>query len=68
MRAVRREVRDTISRAVSTSPDENDYKSKRPPLRRAEVVAFAVVALLVIAVMAVLYVARAFSCPPSPRW
>ncbi|CAN5218751.1 AI-2E family transporter [soil metagenome] len=62
MRSVRREVRDTHGRAMSASPGDHD--DKRPPLlRRAEVVSFAVVALLLIALMAVLYVARAFFLP-----
>lgn len=62
MSGVRREVRDTHSRAISPSPgDSND---KRPPMiRRAEVVSFAVVALLIISVVAVLYFARAFFLP-----
>jgi predicted PurR-regulated permease PerM len=41
-----------------------DSSSERPPLiRRAEVVAFALVALLVICVVAVLYLAKAFFLP-----
>src|SRR5712691_281268 len=41
-----------------------DSKSEQPPvIRRAEVVAFALVALLVICVVAVLYVAKAFFLP-----
>ena len=41
-----------------------DNKAELPPvIRRAEVVAFALVALLVIAVIAVLYVAKAFFLP-----
>jgi predicted PurR-regulated permease PerM len=41
-----------------------DSSSERPPvIRRAEVVAFALVALLVICVVAVLYVAKAFFLP-----
>nr|WP_245312603.1 AI-2E family transporter [Bradyrhizobium macuxiense] len=41
-----------------------DSKAEQPPvIRRAEVVAFALVALLVIAIVAVLYVARAFFLP-----
>jgi predicted PurR-regulated permease PerM len=41
-----------------------DAKSELPPvIRRAEVVAFALVALLVISVVAVLYVAKAFFLP-----
>ena len=41
-----------------------DSKGELPPvIRRAEVVAFALVALLVICVVAVLYVAKAFFLP-----
>ena len=41
-----------------------DSKAERPPLiRRAEVVAFALVSLLLICVVAVLYVAKAFFLP-----
>ncbi|MDW3497692.1 hypothetical protein NQ345_24510, partial [Escherichia coli] len=41
-----------------------DSKAELPPvIRRAEVVAFALVALLVIVVVAVLYLARAFFLP-----
>jgi hypothetical protein len=41
-----------------------DSKSELPPvIRRAEVVAFALVALLVICIVAVLYVAKAFFLP-----
>ena len=41
-----------------------DSKSELPPvIRRAELVAFALVALLVICVVAVLYVAKAFFLP-----
>ena len=41
-----------------------DSKSEQPPvIRRAEVVAFALVALLVICVVAVLYAAKAFFLP-----
>ena len=41
-----------------------DSKAELPPvIRRAEVVAFALVALLVICVVAVLYVAKAFFLP-----
>lgn len=62
MPAVRREVRGTPGRAMSASSGDSD--DKRPPLlQRAEVVSFAVVALLIISVVAVLYVARAFFLP-----
>src|SRR5947209_13685673 len=51
-------------------PNENvgtplpDSKSEQPPvIRRAEVVAFALVGLLIISVVAVLYVAKAFFLP-----
>src|SRR4051794_10204337 len=48
--------------AVGTPLPES--KSEQPPvIRRAEVVAFALVALLIISVVAVLYVAKAFFLP-----
>ena len=61
MRSVRREVRDTHVQMADAPLDETD--NKRPSLSRAEVVSFAVIGLFVIAVMAVLYVARAFFLP-----
>jgi len=54
-------------RPLSTAPEGAplpDSKSEQPPLiRRAEVVAFALVGLLVICVVAVLYLAKAFFLP-----
>jgi predicted PurR-regulated permease PerM len=50
--------------AASAGTPLPDSKAEQPPvIRRAEVVAFALVALLVICVMAVLYVAKAFFLP-----
>src|SRR5258708_27953570 len=46
-----------------------DSRTELPPvIRRAEVVAFALVALLVICVVAVLYVAKAFFLPVVPAF
>jgi predicted PurR-regulated permease PerM len=54
-------------RLLSDEPEGKpvpDSKAERPPIiRRAEVVAFALVALLIISVVAVLYVAKAFFLP-----
>src|SRR3981189_664462 len=51
-------VETTVAKPLPESRDE------RPPtIRQAEVVAFALVALLVICVIAVLYVAKAFFLP-----
>lgn len=61
------ELRDADSHAASVPLD--DATGEQPPLiRRAEVVAFSLVGLLVICVVAVLYVARGFFCRSSPRW
>jgi predicted PurR-regulated permease PerM len=50
-----------VQAAGTPSPDSN---AERPPvIRRAEVVAFALIALLVICVVAVLYAAKAFFLP-----
>jgi len=58
---VRREVRDK-NRPVEAPPAARD--DQRPPvIRRSDVVAFSLVALLIITVVAVLYVARAFFLP-----
>lgn len=61
MANVRREVRDK-ARPAETPPDERD---KQPSfgIGQAEIVSFSLVALLVISVIAVLYVARAFFLP-----
>ncbi len=59
--SVRREVRDK-NRPAESPPDGRDQQ--RPPaIRRSEVIAFSLVALLIITVVAVLYVARAFFLP-----
>jgi predicted PurR-regulated permease PerM len=68
MSTVRREVRAATDPQVKSSPaDErkaDEQESERPPiLGRAEVVSFSLVALLVIAVVAVLYFGRAFFLP-----
>jgi len=56
------ELRDADSHAASVPLD--DATGEQPPLiRRAEVVAFSLVGLLVICVVAVLYVARGFFLP-----
>lgn len=56
MSSVRREVREPDGPAVEPSPDERKE-------RRAEIVSFSLVALLIISLVAVLYVARAFFLP-----
>lgn len=62
MSGVRREVRDQSKPVAEPSVDRRS--DERPPvIRRSEVVSFSLVALLVIAVIAVLYVARAFFLP-----
>ena len=54
--------RELPAEAVGKPP--SDSRSELPPvIRRAEVVAFALVALLIISVVAVLYVAKAFFLP-----
>lgn len=59
---VRREVRSAVRPQVTPPADER--KEQRPPtIRRAEVVSFSLVALLIISVVAVLYLARAFFLP-----
>ena len=62
MSNVRREVRESKDPAVAAPPDER--KEQRPPtIRRADIVSFSLVALLIISVIAVLYVGRAFFLP-----
>lgn len=62
MPTVRREVREPKNPAADQMPEER--KQPRPPnARRSEVISFSIVALLVISVVAVLYVARAFFLP-----
>ena len=62
MPGVRREVRDLKEPAAAAAVRETD--DQRPPVfRRAEVVSFCLVALLIICTVAVLYVARAFFLP-----
>ncbi|MGL5165592.1 MAG: AI-2E family transporter [Afipia sp.] len=62
MPAVRREVRAEKNPLVNSPADERN--GERPPIiRRADVVSFSLVALLIIATIAVLYVARAFFLP-----
>jgi len=67
MPTVRREVRAANAPEVKSPADErkpDQRKNERPPIiRRAEVVSFSLVALLIIAVIAVLYLARAFFLP-----
>jgi predicted PurR-regulated permease PerM len=65
-----KERRNTGSSSLRALPAETagtplpDSKADQPPvIRRAEVVAFALVALLVIAIVTVLYVAKAFFLP-----
>jgi predicted PurR-regulated permease PerM len=54
----------SLPREAATSTPLPDSKTELPPvIRRAEVVAFALVSLLVIAVVAVLYAAKAFFLP-----
>jgi len=58
---LRRKVRDTL-RPVTSSPGETE--DQRPPIiGHAEIVSFCLLALLVISIIAVLYVARAFFLP-----
>jgi predicted PurR-regulated permease PerM len=52
-----------LSNADAGSPLPDSSSEQPPVIRRAEVVAFALVALLVICVVAVLYVAKAFFLP-----
>ena len=62
MSGVRREVRDQSKPVAELSVDRRS--DERPPvIRRSEVISFSLVALLVIAIIAVLYVARAFFLP-----
>ncbi|TKT70683.1 AI-2E family transporter [Afipia massiliensis] len=61
MADVRREVRDRI-RPAKPSPDEQD-EQQPPAIGQAEIVSFSLIALLIISVVAVLYVARAFFLP-----
>ena len=62
MPSVRREVRESKSPAVTEPPDER--KEQRPlTMSRADIISFSLVALLIISVIAVLYVARAFFLP-----
>jgi predicted PurR-regulated permease PerM len=57
-------VRVLPTEAATTSKPAPEQEAERPPvIRRADVVAFALVALLVICVIAVLYVAKAFFLP-----
>jgi predicted PurR-regulated permease PerM len=58
---VRRDVRDRI-RPAKTSPDEQDNQQP-PAIGQSEIVAFSLLALLILSVIAVLYVARAFFLP-----
>jgi len=58
---VRREVRDRI-RPAKSSPDEQEDQQP-PAIGQSEIVALSLVALLIISVVAVLYVARAFFLP-----
>jgi predicted PurR-regulated permease PerM len=58
--SVRREVRDRI-RPAKSSPDE--VEQQPPAIGQSEIVAFSLLALLIISVIAVLYVARAFFLP-----
>ncbi len=60
---VRREVRDRI-RPAKSSPDEQEDQQP-PAIGQSEIVAFSLVALLIISVVAVLYVARAFFLPTA---
>jgi predicted PurR-regulated permease PerM len=52
-----------LSKADASSPLPDSSSEHPPVIRRAEVVAFALVALLVICIIAVLYVAKAFFLP-----
>lgn len=62
MPAVRREVRAAKNPQASSPADE--WNGEQPPIiRHAEVVSFSLVALLIICIIAVLYVARAFFLP-----
>jgi predicted PurR-regulated permease PerM len=60
-------VRQEMRAATATQGDDrktDERKTERPPIvRRADVVSFSLAALLIIAVVAVLYVARAFFLP-----
>jgi len=62
MPSVRQQVRELKTPAAN--PVAREKKDQRPPVfRRAEAVSFCLVALLIICVVAVLYVARAFFLP-----
>lgn len=61
MSDVRRKVRDRI-RPAESPPDENDDQQP-PSIGHAEIVSFSLIALLLISVIAVLFVARAFFLP-----
>jgi len=62
MPSVRREVREL--KTPATEPVAREKKDQRPPVfRRSEVVSFCIIALLIICIVAVLYVARAFFLP-----
>jgi predicted PurR-regulated permease PerM len=52
-----------LSKADASSPLPDSSTEQPPVIRRAEVVAFALVALLVICIIGVLYVAKAFFLP-----
>lgn len=59
-----RDIRPVKPNKTASSEPVNDSKEQSPPIiRRAEIVAFCLVALLLICVVAVLYVARAFFLP-----
>ena len=56
--------RQTLAAGENAGTPLPDSKNEQPPvIRRAEVVAFALVALLVICIVAVLYAAKAFFLP-----
>jgi len=61
MPGLRRKVRDTV-RPVASPPDE-DEDQQPPSIGHTEIVSFSLVALLIISIVAVLYVARAFFLP-----
>ena len=62
MTNVRREVRETKNPAATAPPDERN--EQRPVIvRHADIISFSLVAFLVISVIAVLYVGRAFFLP-----
>lgn len=58
---VRREVRDR-DRPAKSSPDDQ-VEQQPPTIGRSEIVAFSLLALVILSVIAVLYVARAFFLP-----